>query len=231
MRCDSSWKDRLAPPTADARSRHHHRLGLAGLLRQTIAIVGSCVHGDECHARVDLTSLWTLAVQVLRGSEPVAAAAASARSWSDRLDPCTCTDWVPPMYYGTIIFAPGFDHMPHLHPVVARVMDPRRVRHPPLGRSLHNVSHASVFVNRGMSGEGHHRPTGVLHDTRVCLFTRRSAARLVAGAGFTPVAPRRYRVGRFARPLGRPVPGGGESLMCKMFRAVRPLPVHHLAPL
>jgi hypothetical protein len=138
---------------------------------------------------------------------------------------------VPPMHYGTVIVADTFEHMLARYHALAKVRDFLRGKRPLLVRSLPTVRHVSVLVNLGLRGNWHYQPAGILDDTHLRLFTRRSALRLLGGSGYTPVACRRHGTGPFARLLERAFSSGGEFLLSQMLLAARPLPLLQLESL
>ncbi len=204
---------------------HNPRSELLAFLAQALGTIGPRVLNIGCAAGADAAGLRALGAQVLHGVEPVAPAAAEARSHYDRVDACTFADWEPPMRYDTVILADSLEHMPSPAPVLATVRDLLDGQRPILVLSLPNVRHVSVLLSLILRGDWHYRSAGILDDTHLRFFTARSVRRLLAGCGFAPVASRRYGAMRVTRLLERALPGSGEFLLSQLFILAQPLPL------
>lgn len=228
MSPDSSGSGRPTAMAVPERYYHNPRVELMDFLARALSTIGPRVLNIGCAAGADAAGLRSLGAHVLHGIEPVPSAAAKARRRYDRVDTCMFADWVPSMNYDTVIFADSLEHMADPALVLERARAVLGGDRPTLVLSLPNVRHVSVLLNLAVRGDWQYQPAGILDETHLRFFTRRSVQRLLANCNFTPVAFHRYGAMPLSRLLERALPGSGEFLLSQMFFIAEPRPVFRL---
>lgn len=202
------------------------RSDLAGFLAKRGISFGGRVLEVGCAAGAAGPQWRMLGAATLEGIEPFppAAEAASASGVYDAVHCGTFENWVPRYPpYDAVIFADVLEHLAdptealhRVHAVLAR----------PSGKlvlSLPNVRHVSVLADLLFRGDWRYRPAGILDETHLRFFTRRSGARLLQETGFRQEALGRYGAVRASRLLATLWPWLGEFLLSELFLVAAPV--------
>lgn len=200
---------------------------LAEFLAKRHISLGGCVLEVGCAAGAAGPNWRMLGATILEGIEPfpIAADAASASGVYDAVHCGTFETWTPRYRsYDSVIFADVLEHLADPTEALRRV---HAVLTRPSGQlvlSLPNVRHISVLSGLLFKGDWRYRPAGILDETHLRFFTKKSCVRLLHESGFRLEAFSRYGAFRASRVLAALWPWLGEFLLSELFVVASPVP-------
>ena len=178
--------------------------------------IGGRVLNVGCAAGVDSEHLRRLGAETIHGIEPVEEAASLARDSYDSVFVGGLDDWTwDGQPYDLIVVADVLEHM--VDPFAA--LSSMRKCLSEQGRllvSIPNVRHLSVVWTLVARGDWRYEKSGIMDDTHLRFFTRRSFVRLLHSVGYDVVALQRWGQLRLSRALSRFIPGSGEFLLSQI---------------
>ncbi len=200
---------------------------LAGFLAKRHISLGGCVLEVGCAAGAAGPNWRMLGATTLEGIEPFPAAAdaASVSGVYDAVHCGTFETWAPRYpRYDAVIFADVLEHLADPTEALRRV---RAILARPSGQlvlSLPNVRHISIISDLLFRGDWRYRSAGILDQTHLRFFTRKSAVRLLQETGFHLEAFSRDGALRASRVLATLWPWLGEFLLSELFVIASPIP-------